>query len=135
MQTGRVVFLNDEGLPGALLNFTRGFRRFVELSFPFVFFEPHEIYNSHMGRMRIKKKEVVLPFRQTLAYRMILLTASIVVFIVAVTLMIRAMYGTTATFIGTAAVAAAAAFAVFYNLSHLREAKVPKQTLQRMKRR
>jgi hypothetical protein len=88
-----------------------------------------------MGRMRIKKKEVVLPFRQTLAYRMILVGASLVVFIVSLIVMIRAMQTSTVTFIASAVVAVAAAFAVFYNLGHLREAKVPKQTLQRMKRR
>ena len=85
--------------------------------------------------MRIKKKEVVLPFRQTLAYRMILVGVSLVVFIIALTVMIRAMQTSTVTFIVSALIGAAAAFAVFYNLGHLKEAKVPKQTLQRMKRR
>ena len=44
-----------------------------------------------MGRLKIKKKEVVIPFRETLAYRMLLLTASIVVFVVALYVMIGAV--------------------------------------------
>jgi hypothetical protein len=56
---------------------------------------------------------------------MILLTASIIVFIVALSLMIRAMYGTTTAFIGTAAVTAAAAFAVFYNPASSAKQKFP----------
>ena len=85
--------------------------------------------------MRIKKKEAVIPFRDTLAFRMILLTGSIIAFVVALYVMISALQTNLAVFIASAAVGVAAAFAIFYNLDHLRSAKIPKQTLNRMKRR
>jgi integral membrane sensor domain MASE1 len=88
-----------------------------------------------MGRIRIKKKEVVLPFQQTLAYRMILLTASIVVFVISLVVMVGAMQTNMVTFVTSSAIGVLAAVAAVYNLNHLREAKIPKQTLQRMKRR
>jgi uncharacterized membrane protein (GlpM family) len=85
--------------------------------------------------MRIKKKEAVLPLRDTLAFRMILLSGSVVVFIVALYILVGAVRSSMAGAIASGAVGAAAAFAIFYNLDHLREAKIPKQTLNRMKRR
>jgi hypothetical protein len=89
-----------------------------------------------MGRLRIKKKEAVIPFRETLAYRMMLLAASVVAFLIALYIMVGALQaGITISFIASAVVAAAAAFAIFYNLDHLRDARIPKQTLNRMKRR
>jgi hypothetical protein len=88
-----------------------------------------------MGRMRIKKKEVVMPFRDTLAFRMILLTGSIVVFIVALYILAGAISTSITAAVASGAVGIAAALAIFYNLDHLREAKIPKQTLNRMKRR
>ena len=36
-----------------------------------------------MGRMRIKKKEAVIPFRETIAFRMMLLTVSVIFFFAA----------------------------------------------------
>jgi hypothetical protein len=88
-----------------------------------------------MGRMRIKKKETVLPFRETLAYRMILIGASLVLFVIALYLLVSNI-STNITFaIGSGAVGLAAALSLFYNLDRLREAKVPKRTLNRMKRR
>ena len=89
-----------------------------------------------MGRLRIKKKEAVLPFRETLAYRMILLAASVLVFLVALVLTLGALQvGISRSFYISGAVVAAAAFGIFYNVDHLRDARVPKQTLARMKRR
>jgi uncharacterized membrane protein required for colicin V production len=88
-----------------------------------------------MGRLRIKKKEVVLPFRDTLAYRMILLTVSIIAFVVAFVVLIGAFQGPTRTLIISSGFTVAAAAAVLYNLGHLRDAKIPKQTLNKMKRR
>src|SRR2546422_10996551 len=70
------MLLNHEAVARRLLHFAGGLGGFFELAFPFVFFETHQTYNSGMGRFRIKKKEVVIPFRETLAYRMILLTGS-----------------------------------------------------------
>ena len=89
-----------------------------------------------MGRMRIKKKEAVLPFRETLAYRMGLVVGSAVVFVVALYILVGAVRaGTIVSMIASGVIGIAGAFGIFYNLDHLREAKIPKQTLNRMKRR
>jgi hypothetical protein len=88
-----------------------------------------------MGRMRIKKKEAVIPFRETLAYRMILAGGSLIVFMIALYVLIGAISSNTVTAIISGAIGVAAAFGIFYNLDHLRGAKVPKRTLNRMKRR
>jgi len=68
---------------------------------------------------------------------MMLLAGSIIAFLVALYIMIGAFQAgvTTVSFIASGVVAAAAAFAIFYNLDHLRDARIPKQTLNRMKRR
>ena len=89
-----------------------------------------------MGRLRIKKKETVIPFRETLAYRMMLLVGSIIGFLIALYIMVGALSANiTVSFIASGIVAAAAAFAIFFNLDRLRLAKIPKQTMNRMKRR
>lgn len=88
-----------------------------------------------MGRMRIKKKETVLPFRETLAYRMILIGASLIVFVIALYLLVSAISTNMTIAIASGVVGLAAALSLFYNLDRLREAKVPKRTLNRMKRR
>jgi hypothetical protein len=92
-------------------------------------------YNIRMGRMRIKKKDAVIPFRETLAYRMILAGASLIVFVVALYILVGSLSTNTTSAIASGAIGVAAAFGIFYNLDHLREAKVPKRTLNRMKRR
>ena len=67
---------------------------------------------------------------------MMLVAGSIIAFLVALYIMIGAFQaGVTVSFIASGVVAAAAAFAIFYNLDHLRDARIPKQTLNRMKRR
>jgi hypothetical protein len=89
-----------------------------------------------MGRLRIKKKEAVLPFRETLAYRMLLATGSIVVFLVALYYTISALgTGNTIALVASAAVSIAAVIAVSYNLNHMRDVRIPQRTLKRMKRR
>jgi Na+/melibiose symporter-like transporter len=88
-----------------------------------------------MGRLKIKKKEAVIPFRETLAYRMMLVAASIVAFVVAMFVLAGATTVAGATFISAAAIGVAAAVATFYNLNHLRHARVPQRTLKRMRRR
>jgi len=85
--------------------------------------------------MRIKKKDVVIPFRETLAYRMILAGASLIVFVVALYILAGSVSRSTTTALASGAIGVAAAFGIFYNLDHLREAKIPKRTLNRMKRR
>ena len=95
-----------------------------------------ELSITFMGRMRIKKKEVVIPFRETLAYRMILLAGSVIVFFIALYIMVGALQAnTTVSFIVTGVIGVAAAFAIFYNLDHMRSARIPKHTLNKMKRR
>ena len=89
-----------------------------------------------MGRLRIKKKEAVIPFRETLAYRMMLLAGSVIVFLIALYILTGALQaGVTVSLVASGVVAAAGVFAVVYNANHLRDAKIPKQTLSRMKRR
>jgi hypothetical protein len=88
-----------------------------------------------MGRMRIKKKESVIPFRQTLAYRMMLVAGSLIVFVAAVFVLAGAFSTNLTIAIVSGAVGVAAVFGVFYNLDHLRHAKIPKKTLHRIKRR
>jgi hypothetical protein len=89
-----------------------------------------------MGRLKIKKKGAVIPFRETLAYRMLLLGASVLFFVFTLYQTIVSIRGgsTVALIIG-AALTAAAVFAVFYNIGQLRDARVPPRTLARMKRR
>ena len=88
-----------------------------------------------MGRMRIKKKDAVIPFRETMAYRMIFAGASLIVFVVALYNLVGALSTSPTRAIASGAIGVAAAFGIFYNLDHLREAKIPKRTLNRMKRR
>ena len=88
-----------------------------------------------MGRMRIKKKEAVLPFRDTVAYRMMLVGGSLLVFMIALYMLFGAVSTNTNSVIASGVIGVAAALAIFYNLGHLRDAKIPKRTLNRMKRR
>lgn len=85
--------------------------------------------------MRIKKKEAVIPFRETMAYRMILAGASLIVFIVAIYILVSSLSTSMTVVIVSGIVGVAAAIGIFYNLDHLRYAKVPKRTLNRMRRR
>ena len=88
-----------------------------------------------MGRMRIKKKEAVIPFRETMAYRMIIAGGCLLVFVIALYFLVGAVATNMTRAIALGVVGVAAAFGIFYNLDRLREAKIPKRTLNRMKRR
>jgi uncharacterized membrane protein (GlpM family) len=88
-----------------------------------------------MGRMRIKKKEAVIPFRETIAFRMILLTVSVIFFLVALYVLAGAFRTSLTLTIASGAAVVAAAILVFYNLDHMRDAKIPKHTMNRLKRR
>ena len=66
---------------------------------------------------------------------MILAGASLIVFIVALYILVGSLSTNTTSAIASGAIGVAAAFGIFYSLDHLREAKVPKRTLNRMKRR
>ena len=86
--------------------------------------------------MKIKKKEAVMPFRQTIAYRMLLLTVSILLFVWTLYEMtISLMANNTVAFIIAVVMGILAAFTVFYNLDHLRDAKIPTGTAKRLRRR
>jgi hypothetical protein len=89
-----------------------------------------------MGRLRIKKKDAVLPFRQTMAYRLLLATASLIILMV--TMYFLVSYFQSKNNIGIIVSITATVMAVtalFYNLGELRNAKVPSSTLKRAKRR
>ena len=126
--------------------------RRVEPSFLAVFVKAHSPHRSGsrvllsgcpgycimpaMGKLRIKKKEAVLPFRQTVAYRFMILAFALVVFLIAAYQMVSSLLvGDTNTFIVAAVLAVATAVTAYFNLERMREAKVPKKTLQRMRRR
>ena len=89
-----------------------------------------------MGRLRIKKKEAVVPFRETLAYRMLLASGWMLVFLVALYFAISALRtGNNIQAIASGAVCVVAAFSVFQNLDRMRDVRIPQRTLKRMKRR
>lgn len=88
-----------------------------------------------MGRLKIKKKDTVLPFRQTFVYRMLLLALSILFFVFTLYEMTMAWsVNNTLAFIIAAMTAICASFLIFYNLDRLKLAKVPESTLKRIKR-
>jgi len=89
-----------------------------------------------MGRLRIKKKDAVIPFRQTMAYRLLLATGSLVVFILAVYFLWH--YVQVGHKVGTIVSIAGVVMAItslFYNLGEVKNAKVPASTMKRAKRR
>jgi hypothetical protein len=89
-----------------------------------------------MGRMRIKKKEAVIPFRQTLAYRLLLATISIIVFFFTLYQLIVGVQTRNMTLLMVSAGASAmAAMATFYNFGQVRYARIPERTLKRAHRR
>ena len=89
-----------------------------------------------MGRLRIKKKDAVLPFRETMAYRLVLAMASLVLLITTVYfLMTYIRSGNTVAIIASATAAVMAVTGLLYNLGEVRNAKVPASTLKRAKRR
>ena len=89
-----------------------------------------------MGRMRIKKKDQVLPFRETMAYRLLLAAGSLVLLLA--TLFFLMTYIQSGNRIGLIVSIVASVMAVtslFYNLGEVRNAKVPASTLKRARRR
>jgi hypothetical protein len=89
-----------------------------------------------MGRLRIKKKEVLIPFRETLAYRMLLATLSVVMLLVTTYFLMKYISsGNKAGLIVSVGGAVMAVTAVFYNLSEIRNARVSPSALKRAKRR
>jgi hypothetical protein len=89
-----------------------------------------------MGRLRIKKKDAVLPFRQTMAYRLLLAIGSLLIVMVTVYFVIRYIQsGNNIGMIVSIAVTVMGVTALLYNLGEVRNAKVPASTLKRAKRR
>jgi hypothetical protein len=89
-----------------------------------------------MGRLRIKKKDAVLPFRQTMAYRLLLAMGSLLLLIFTVYfLMTYLRAGNNIGIIVSAAAAVIAVTGLLYNLGEVRNAKVPASTIKRAKRR
>ena len=89
-----------------------------------------------MGRLRIKKKDAVLPFRQTMAYRLLLAIGSLLIVMVTVFFVIRYIQsGNNIGMIVSIAVTVMGVTALLYNLGEVRNAKVPASTLKRAKRR
>jgi hypothetical protein len=89
-----------------------------------------------MGRLRIKKKEKVIPFRETMAYRLLLILSSGIVFIVMfvqATAALRA--GNRAALIISSIFGVLAAIALFYNGGQARYARVSEHASKRMRRR
>jgi hypothetical protein len=89
-----------------------------------------------MGRLRIKKKDAVIPFRETMAYRLLLATASLLLVLVTVYfLMTYIQAGNTTGIIAAVVGTVMAVTGLLYNLGEVRNAKVPASTLKRAKRR
>jgi len=89
-----------------------------------------------MGRLKIKKKDTVVPFRETMAYRMLLLTVSILLFVWTLyEMMVAYLQNNTLAFIIALVMGVLAGIAVFYNLDNLKKAKIPASTAKRLKRR
>lgn len=89
-----------------------------------------------MGRMRIKKKESVIPFRDTIAYRLLLTTGSIILMVFTFYELAVGITTRNTTLMIVAAVAAAmSGLATYYNLGQVRNARIPERNLRRIKRR
>ncbi len=88
-----------------------------------------------MGRKRIKKKEAVIPFRETVAYHFIMVVAAFILFVIASFQIVRSIQlGSTPAIVISALLAVATAGFTVYNLNRMRNAKVPRRTAQRMRR-
>jgi hypothetical protein len=89
-----------------------------------------------MGRLRIKKKEAVIPFRQTMAYRLLLALGSLLLVILTTYFLMKYIQsGNNVGMIVSVVGAVMAVTSLFYNLGEVRNAKVPSSTLKRARRR
>ena len=89
-----------------------------------------------MGRLRIKKKDAVIPFRKTMAYRLLLALGSLILLMFTIYFLTTYFRtGNTTGIIISAAAAVMAVTGLLYNLGEVRNATVPAATLKRAKRR
>ena len=89
-----------------------------------------------MGRLRIKKKDAVIPFRQTMAYRLLLALGSLLLVILTTYFLMKYIQsGNNVGMIVSVVGAVMAVTSLFYNLGEVRNAKVPANTLKRARRR
>ena len=89
-----------------------------------------------MGRLRIKRKDAVIPFRKTMAYRLLLATGSLVLLLFAVYFVVHYVQAGNNTGILVSVLGSVMAVtSLFYNLSEVRNARVPASTLKRARRR
>jgi len=88
-----------------------------------------------MGRLKIKKKEGVLPFRETVAFRFLMVALSAVLFLIAAFQLPRAIRDSNTTLLVLSIVLTLGAGALaLFHLSRLTAAKIPKSARDRMKR-
>lgn len=91
-----------------------------------------------MGRLKIKNKDAVLPFRQTAAYRFVIIVVMLIAFVYSTIWAISSYQEANASMIAiiiAITLAVSAVVGIFYNLDKMRYARVPKKTAMRMKRR
>lgn len=88
-----------------------------------------------MGRLKIKKKGTVLPFRDTVAFRFLMVAVSGIFFLISVFQLIRGIQsGNTTLLVIAIALTVGTAALTLFNLGQMRQAKIPKSAQQRMKR-
>ena len=81
-----------------------------------------------MGRMRIKKKAVLTPFRATMAYRLMLVFAFILSFLFTIYEMVTALQAkNTVAFVIVLVAGVLSAIGLFYNLERARHIPMPER--------
>jgi hypothetical protein len=89
-----------------------------------------------MGRLRIKKKEKVVPFRETLAYRLLLATTAGVLFIfMFFEAMTSYQAGNRPALIISSVIGIAALIGMFYNAQRAQYARISEHASKRLRRR
>lgn len=88
-----------------------------------------------MGRLKIKKKDTVLPFRETVAYRFLMVAGSAILFLISLFQLIRNIGSESTTLLViTIALTLGTAALTLFHLGRISHAKVPRSAQQRMKR-
>ncbi len=88
-----------------------------------------------MGRLKIKKKDTVLPFRETVAYRFLMVAGSAILFLISLVQLIRGIRSESTTLlVVTIALTVGTAALTLFHLGQISKAKVPKSAQERMKR-